>query len=65
MKVAIGIDDWKQRIFEDILTDYGYEYEVREGLTADMRFIFVQFDDAAKLKRVVEKCQRKAAELKN
>jgi hypothetical protein len=64
MRIGIVIDDWKLGVFREILTDEGYKFEQSDGVTKDTRSLFVETDDPVGLKRVVEKCQRKSAELK-
>lgn len=66
MKSGIAIDDWKQPIFEDILTEAGWTYEVGPGVTPDTRMIHVEHkpEELQRLAQTVQKCQNKAAELK-
>lgn len=67
MKVGIAIDDWKRPTFERILSASGFDYEVFPGVTSDTLLIRVMCDekDLDRLHETVQKCQNKAAELKN
>lgn len=63
-RIGIAIDDWKQPTFERILTENGYTFETKAGVTSDTRMIYVETEDVEALYKVVQKCQLKAAELK-
>ncbi len=65
-KVGIALDDWKVPIFLPILEREGYTGEVTLGVTPNTRFIYVKCEqkDLRKMKRILERCQRKAAESK-
>lgn len=68
MKTAtIVVDAWKVGLFEEILTSEGYTCSTWPGVTHDTRFISVKYEDGelAKLGKVVERCKRRAAELRN
>lgn len=67
MRSGIAIDDWKQPIFEQILSDQGWTFKVGPGVTDDTRIIHVVHDPSQlfALSLAVRYCQAKASELKN
>jgi len=61
MKSCIVIDCWKFDIFEKILTDAGFEFEKKPGVTDDTFSLVVENDDLKKLDKTVRKANYKAA----
>jgi len=63
----IAIDDWKLPIFQRGLTDAGFTFVVKSGLTPSTLSLHLDIPSAAmpELIAAVNKCQIKAAELKN
>jgi hypothetical protein len=60
-KAAIGIDDWKLRIFEKYLTAAGFEYTVGPGVTSDTLLISVSTETISELQPIVEQANMAAA----
>ena len=61
MKAGIAIDDWKLPIFERHLTEAGYFYEKKTGVTKDTLLLTVETDDLAALEPVVVAANVEAA----
>lgn len=58
MKAGIVLDNWKLPVFRKRLTVAGFTYTDAGGLTHDTTVLTVVTDDVAKLKTVVEACQK-------
>lgn len=67
MQSGIVLDDWKLPIFEELLTEAGFTYTQKKGPTKGCVSLFVVHapHKLQELKQTIERCQRKAAELKN
>ena len=65
MKTAIALDSWKLDIFKTVLTDAGYSFSEKPGLTQDMIILQVETDNLSRLEYYVKKCQRAAKTSKN
>lgn len=61
VKVGIAIDDWKLPIFERYLSEGGYAWEQRAGVTDGDLFLFVMARNPEDLAAVVLCANREAA----
>jgi len=62
MKAGIVIDDWKLPIFARHLSQAGYSYEKRPGVTKDTLLLTVETDGARTLETVVRAANTEAAD---
>lgn len=47
MRAGVAIDSWKLSIFEKHLTEAGYTYETRPGVTSDSLMLHVVVDNSS------------------
>lgn len=63
--IGIAIDGWKRETFQSFLTESGFEYAVYPLGPKDTFLIKVFTSDRVRLQPIVEKANRKCAEMKN
>lgn len=58
MKIGIAIDKWKLAIFKRHLKGAGFEHTTNAGLTPEMLMLYVETNEVARLRTVIEAAQR-------
>ena len=53
MRIGICLDSWKVPIFEEALTEAGYEFKVTEGITHDTKFMQIEVEDVPPLEILI------------
>jgi len=64
MRAGVAVDDWKLPTFRKLLTEAGYTYTEGPGLTFETSMMYVETNDLASLKTILENCQAQCRKIK-